>query len=225
MYIFPRQFGLHNAFTSKVNFKETAQRLKDYTLREEEIFETFGRLNDSDTRVRMPKRLRGTATELVRKLQISHQRCSYSQLLQHHCPVSLPDSETPSNANSSKLHASLDSREIESTEFNGARKVSRKLGVLQKKTTQQSQGLPLPAQSDPVSSIFDLATPAANISAFCQAVLKKIVPSGFWGSGSAAEHNETLFLKKVDHFILLRRFEGMSLHEVMQGMNVSYTFA
>ncbi|KAI0841960.1 hypothetical protein F5Y06DRAFT_164723 [Hypoxylon sp. FL0890] len=86
MYIFPRQFGLHNVFTSKVNFKETSQRLKDYTLREEEIFQKFGRLNEPTTRVQTPKRLRGTATELVRKLQILHQRCSYSRLLQYHCP-------------------------------------------------------------------------------------------------------------------------------------------
>ncbi|KAI5866585.1 hypothetical protein GGS23DRAFT_278248 [Durotheca rogersii] len=88
MYIFPRQFGLHNAFTSKVNFKETSQQLKDYTLREEEILGKFGRLNDPDTRVHVPKRLRGAATELVRKLQILHQRCSYSELFQHYCPVS-----------------------------------------------------------------------------------------------------------------------------------------
>lgn len=72
-----------------------------------------------------------------------------------------------------------------------------------------------------MSSIFDLATPPSSISAFCQAVLKKIVPNGFWGSGSAAEHNEDLFLKNVDKFISLRRFEGMSLHEVTQGMKVS----
>ncbi|KAI2640394.1 hypothetical protein GGS26DRAFT_156610 [Hypomontagnella submonticulosa] len=89
MYIFPRQFGLHNVFTSKVDFKETSQRLKDYTLREEEIFEKFGRLNEPTTKVQIPKRLRGNATELVRKIQTLHQRCSYSKLLQHYCPVSL----------------------------------------------------------------------------------------------------------------------------------------
>ncbi|KAI5927818.1 hypothetical protein F4810DRAFT_284831 [Camillea tinctor] len=86
MYMFPRQFGLHNVFTSKVNLKETSQRLKDYTLREEEIAEKFGRLGDPNVRVRTPKRLRCRANELVRRLQILHQRCSYSELLQHYCP-------------------------------------------------------------------------------------------------------------------------------------------
>ncbi|KAK6954528.1 hypothetical protein Daesc_004495 [Daldinia eschscholtzii] len=179
MYIFPRQFGLHNVFTSKVNFKETAQRLKDYTLREEEIFEKFGRLNESTNRIKIPKRLRGTATEL--------------------------------------LHTSLSHQEVESTEPNIDRRPSRKAVVLRKrKATQLS-----PPQKDPVSSIFDLATPPAKVSAFCQAVLKKIVPKGFWGSGNAAQLNESIVLKKVDQFIFFRRFEGISLHEVMQHMKLT----
>ncbi|KAI1368000.1 hypothetical protein F5Y08DRAFT_20053 [Xylaria arbuscula] len=89
MYIFPRQFGLHNVFTSKVNTKETSQRLKDYTLREEEIFEKFGRLGDDGVQVKIPKRLRGLARELVQKFQTLHRRCSYAQLLHYYCPVCL----------------------------------------------------------------------------------------------------------------------------------------
>ncbi|KAI1262968.1 hypothetical protein F5Y18DRAFT_138184 [Xylariaceae sp. FL1019] len=87
MYMFPRQFGLHNVFTSKVDFKETSQTFKDYTLREEEIAEKFGRLGDVGVKLKIPKRLRGRAIELVRALQVGHQRCSYSQLLHHYCPV------------------------------------------------------------------------------------------------------------------------------------------
>ncbi|KAI1203138.1 hypothetical protein F5X97DRAFT_159079 [Nemania serpens] len=90
MYMFPRQFGLHNVFTSKINPKETSQRLKDYTLREEEIFEKFGQLRDGSVHVKIPKRLRGHARILVHKLQVLHQRCSYSQLLQHYCPCKAP---------------------------------------------------------------------------------------------------------------------------------------
>ncbi|KAF5623318.1 telomerase reverse transcriptase [Fusarium sp. NRRL 52700] len=37
MYIFPRQFGLHNVFTSQVDPTITSQKFQDYTLREEEI--------------------------------------------------------------------------------------------------------------------------------------------------------------------------------------------
>ena len=89
MYLFPRQFGLHNVFTSKVDFTETAQKLNDYTLREQEIQAKFGQLGGDNSRVptRLPPRLRGEAQDLTRKMQIQHSRCSYSQLLQHYCPV------------------------------------------------------------------------------------------------------------------------------------------
>ena len=87
MYMFPGQFGLHNVFTSKVDFKETSQRLKDYTLREEEIAAKFSQPNTPGLRAHVPKRLRGKGSELVKKLQVLHQRCSYSKLLHHICPV------------------------------------------------------------------------------------------------------------------------------------------
>jgi telomerase reverse transcriptase len=92
MYMFPRQFGLHNVFTSKVDYTETAQRLKDYTLREKEISEKFGPLDTGVRLPKIPKRLRGEATALVQKLQILHSRCSYAKLLHHYCPVRILDS-------------------------------------------------------------------------------------------------------------------------------------
>ena len=86
MYMFPRQFGLHNVFTSEVDSKETVQPFKDYTLREDEIHAKFSIENG----VKIPKRLRGKAAELVKKLQVQHNRCPYKALLDHHCPVSPP---------------------------------------------------------------------------------------------------------------------------------------
>lgn len=86
MYMFPRQFALHNAFTSVVDNTKTTQKLQDYTLREDEIQQKF-RLGESELPP-LPKRLRGSAYRLVQKLQILHKRCSYSALLQHYCPVS-----------------------------------------------------------------------------------------------------------------------------------------
>lgn len=88
MYIFPRQFGLHNVFTSFVDPRETVQPLKEYTLREEEIARIYGRRssNDAIIKIRLPRRLRGKAMELVGKLRISHSRCSYNKLLNYYCP-------------------------------------------------------------------------------------------------------------------------------------------
>lgn len=93
-YVFPRQFGLHNVFTCTVDSKESVQPFKDYTLREQEIAQ-LGRRNmqkGSDralsiaVKQRVPKRLRGEALDLVRKLQRLHSRCSYHDLLKHYCP-------------------------------------------------------------------------------------------------------------------------------------------
>ena len=91
MYMFPRQFGLHNVFTSTVDHFQTAQKFQDYTLREDEITKKFVTVVDDEQRlkVHVPKRLRGLPAHLVRRLQVLHARCSYSKLLEHHCPVSI----------------------------------------------------------------------------------------------------------------------------------------
>lgn len=68
-------------------------------------------------------------------------------------------------------------------------------------------------------STMDFATPAADVSAFCQAVLAKIVPNEFWSS--AADHDKELIMRNVDRFVRMRRFESLSLHEVVQGIKVA----
>ena len=91
-YIFPRQFGLHNVFTSRVDSRETIQPFKDYTLREIEILsacKTHVRDGEENHQTpgqpRLPRRLRGLPVDLVRKLQVQHSRCSYVELLKHYC--------------------------------------------------------------------------------------------------------------------------------------------
>ena len=83
MYIFPRQFGLHNVFTNEVDSRQTTQPFKDYTLREDEINKKY----PFPTMSKIPKRLRGRTMDLVRSLQIRHTRCAYKKILEHYCPV------------------------------------------------------------------------------------------------------------------------------------------
>ncbi|KAK8087976.1 hypothetical protein PG997_002937 [Apiospora hydei] len=184
MYMFPRQFGLHNAFNSR------------------EIQDKFGDLAGDQIRRKKanPKRLRGRAKELVRKLQILHSRCSYSKLLQHYCPV----------------NEDLDCQEVGHVRHDKTPKSSK--GAEAKLFKKKLQPQP------PLSStqkLIELSSPVSQVSAFCQSVLSKIVPGGFWGIGSAQEHNKGVVMKKIDQFVHLRRFEGMYLHEVMQGMKVT----
>jgi telomerase reverse transcriptase len=93
-HVFPRQFGLHNAFTSKVDSRETAYPFKDYTLRDAEIKMSEGvrlaRLPDSikskaENYSKIPKRLRGLPLELILRFRQLHNNCSYVELLRHYC--------------------------------------------------------------------------------------------------------------------------------------------
>jgi hypothetical protein len=95
-HMFPRQYGLHNVFTSKVDGRETAQAFKDYTLRETEIQQAMYRDLSVKERTpervlqwksRIPKRLRGDTVALVGRMRKLNQRCSYMELLRHYCPI------------------------------------------------------------------------------------------------------------------------------------------
>ncbi|KAI9701393.1 MAG: hypothetical protein M1820_006484 [Bogoriella megaspora] len=96
-YLFPRQYGLHNVFTATANPKETSHMFKDYTLREREIIRAAivqqrKKASTASTRhetspLLLPRRLRGAPMDLVTKVRKSHLRCSYTELLNHYCPV------------------------------------------------------------------------------------------------------------------------------------------
>ncbi|KAK0731718.1 hypothetical protein B0H67DRAFT_84786 [Lasiosphaeris hirsuta] len=171
MYIFPRQFGLHNVSLSLVDRQQTAQRFQDYTLREEEIAKKFPK-KDSDGRPlakHIPKRLRGTLPHLVERLQVLHGRCAYSEMIQHYCPVA----EQIENERKAQPSQSKPARDT-------------------KKKPRQSTA---PTPEMQYDSLIELATPVSSVSAFCQAVLSKIIPNDFWGKGLVQEHNKEIFLK------------------------------
>lgn len=112
-YIFPRQHGLHNAFTSERDPKNTAQPFKDYTLREKEIARSElarrqkrirNKQEDRELRgTNLPKRLRGKPFALVQRIRKRHARCAYHALLQHHCPLK---QDADATANSFTRYAS-----------------------------------------------------------------------------------------------------------------------
>ncbi|TVY37321.1 Telomerase reverse transcriptase, partial [Lachnellula occidentalis] len=203
MYLFPRQFGLHNVFSSEVDSKKTVQPFMDYTLREDEINEKY----PPATPPKIPKRLRGKAAQLVRKLQVLHNRCSYKELIDYYCPVvdgvprfPIPKSQPePSNESSIQLKSQMTPSTI-----------STMVSTLKSKETAPRK-----------PSMMNYATPEPMVSAFCRAVLLKLVPKEFWGTGDVQTHNEKTFLKNVDRFIGLRRFESLTLHDVSQGLQIS----
>ncbi|CAN9374203.1 unnamed protein product [Alternaria alternata] len=182
-YIFPRQFGLHNVFTSKVDPRETAMPFMDYTLREKDIYSRMCRELGSEAtnaekivkwKQRTPKRLRGDAVRLVEKLRVRNQRCSYMEMLRHYAPIEgMPLSTKP------EWRKSVIQPVVKTTNY--------------------------------------LACPAAHVSAFCRAVISKVIPEGFWGN----EHNKSNLMYWVDQFIELRRFESVNLHQVTQNIQIT----
>lgn len=173
-YLFPRQFGLHNAFESEVDRSDTAQPFKDYMFREQEItrlnqrwrqkrFGTAG--SDGLPEQPLPKRLRGQVLQLVQRLRKRHTTCSYAAMLQHYC--SLPS--------------------------------------------------PLDVEH---SSSFEKASCMAQVSAFCRAAVNSVFPVHFWGIGDAGRQNRKQVMRSIDTFVRLRRYESLSLHDVLQGIRI-----
>jgi len=191
-YVFPRQFGLHNVFTSQVDRKTTTQKFQDYTHREDEISKRFsvGDGESTTLKIQVPKRLRGEAKKLVQRLQVLHGRCSYAELLRHYCPIAT-DAESNTAPVSQQAKKTVKARRSRQARLDTEGK-----------------------------SLVDLATPASQVSTFCQAVLSDIVPNDFWGYGPDQGENRAVIMKNVNRFIRLRRFEAMNLHDTFQGVKV-----
>ena len=222
--MFPKQFGLHNVFTSTVDPRETAQPFKDYTLREQEISQverrTLLKLNSDKIDARnanqhLPKRLRGSAFNLVRKLQRLHSQCSYHELFKHYCPKPQLKGHERRKRTTQKL-------------TNPATKTSMPPITQVSQTLSSSNSIAITPElpAAPSSPSFtSLATPHSDVSAFCRAVLVKVIPDRFWGDGAQGLENKGVVMRHVDRFIRLRRFENMSLHTVFQRLKVNPSLA
>lgn len=216
-YMFPRQFGLHNVFTSDVDRMRTAQKFQDYTLREEELSSKFRKVDGdkSSLRIHLPKRLRGEAKRLTQRLQILHARCSYIGLFEHYCPSPLQSGDGSQRATQQgeRKPASLGSSLPQLKEAASSKRSRRRAT----KSTRPRQNATLDMTG---KMIVDFATPVSHVSRFCQLVLSKIVPDEFWGTGPDQKHNKEIVMRNVDRFIRLRRYETISLHDTCQGIKV-----
>ncbi|KAJ6184750.1 Telomere reverse transcriptase [Penicillium mononematosum] len=249
-YIFPRQFGLLNVFTSDSDGRNTMDDSKRFIFRESEIsrLEEAKRLQrpqpeiefaDADHGVRsckVPKRLRGITIELVRKLRNRNAQCPYGELLRHYCPTEQTGpsrlgalASTP-DAKKSEPISSLQSALVTQVRINqpspSGSSAQTSCEVLRSEphtAVDASSGINSkePASRKAPVNLTDYATPASSVSAFCRAVIQKLIPRQFWGAGPDGISNFKLVLRHVDRFIKLRRFESLSLHEVCKGVKIT----
>lgn len=84
---------------------------------------------------------------------------------------------------------------------------------------------PLPNIADDASyeSIHfpELANSHTQVSAFCRAVITKVVPFELLGEAGPTEENWSILMRSVGRFISLRRFESTTLENVLRGIKVS----
>lgn len=172
--------------------------------------------------LKTPKRLRGEAFQMIRRLQTLHARCAYSELLLHYCPAAADVPVGRSSRQTAQSQATDTAKINMGPGTPRAPKSSRisrgRYSLRDRRRAKVHNATP----SVQFQSITDLATPVHQVSAFCQAVLSRIIPHEFWGSGTTGSYNRQIFLKKVDHFVRLRRYESMSLQEVRDGLKVCY---
>lgn len=89
MYIFPREYGLHNVFTAEIDWKVETGPVRDYTNRDEEIAALVEKYKRKNEKIPRPKRLGENVLELVKKLQKRHRECSYDALVKYCSPQSV----------------------------------------------------------------------------------------------------------------------------------------
>lgn len=205
-YIFPRQFGLHNVFTSVVDRMETAHVFKDYTLREQEIA-AWARKKGPAAAVKLPRRLRGKCSALVQKMQRFHAACAYKELLLHYCPVQELDRPVPRATSGSKKKR---------------KRMSDGLAPYSTAQLAQAKALLCNEQGNGDGRhLIELATPVASVSAYARAVIFKLIPKDFLGTGPQGKANFQHLLECVHQFVACKRFENLTLEAVGHGIKIS----
>ncbi len=62
------------------------------------------------------------------------------------------------------------------------------------------------------------ASSVTQMSAFCRAAVLNVFPTDLWGSGDTGLRNQRIIMHNVDKFVRLRRFENLSVHDVLQNI-------
>ncbi|EPQ64549.1 Bgt-2774 [Blumeria graminis f. sp. tritici] len=189
MFMFPRQFGLHNIFSSGSDSSQNIQSCYHDKIREKEIKDRY----PSQNSIKIPKRLRGKPSALTERMHALHKKCSYRKLLEYYCPAS-----THKDANFTSMESNAKEVINKSIEHTNS---------LTKNATHER-------------SLAEHATPVALVSSFCCAILDNLIPPNFWGTTELQIRNRKTFYRNVDQFLKRRRYETLSLHEALQGLQI-----
>ncbi|SPO40058.1 uncharacterized protein PSFLO_05540 [Pseudozyma flocculosa] len=223
-YIFPRQFGLDNVFTTPKDSRVTSQPLNDYTTRETEL--------RSRGPAKTPNRLR-QALPLVALMIRRHDKLDYKKLLDRCCPSRLPRRRL-TVAEKERIANDLTEQPIPESLPRAASTPNRSgpdrdgvgalldgLGKRKRPHTTDSGAALSPkatARQEQKPRFAAYAVPATGqVVHFVTTVVRRLVPLDLFGS----QHNQGLVLKSISQFVRARRFETSTLHQAMQGLRVT----
>ncbi|GAA5992398.1 hypothetical protein JCM10908_000464, partial [Rhodotorula pacifica] len=198
-YIFPRQFSLHNAFTSPKP-RASLDVLPDYMDRELEI----KRLGS----VKTPPRLR-PALPLLQRLGLLSSRCNFRKLLDKRCPSKLKNRQLSQEERSAVLNLSLEPRTQVSRGEVSLDTSHPSLVIPHGQTQAVAQNVKKPKLSEYACSIYE-------VECYVLDCVRDVIPKGFWGS----EGNRKLAERNVSKLLRYRRYETISLHALLQGFSV-----
>eukprot|EP00898_Chlorokybus_atmophyticus_P005135 jgi/Chlat1/5622/Chrsp369S09002 len=150
-----------------------------------------------------PKPRNAKVLPLLDKMLCRAKKCAYGALLKHHCPML----ETAFNgADSTEPTDEGYCTQDDTPDVEGMQDAS-------------ASSIPChPPVDTPVQRLVAACTPSQSVAAFVCSVLNCILPPELLGS----QHNKGILFTAVRRFVALRRFEQLSLHQVMQGLKVSH---
>ncbi|BGP25246.1 Telomerase reverse transcriptase [Rhodotorula toruloides] len=198
-YIFPRQFGLHNAFTSPKP-RTSLEVLPDYLDRELEI----KKLGSSKT----PSRLKIVLPHLER-LALLSRRCNLRKVLDKRCLSKVNHKSLSQDERSAVLELMGEMR-TQVSRGEVSVDISHTSLVIPHGRTQANEQ----ARSKP--KLAEFACSLHEVDLYVQEVVREVIPKAFWGS----DQNFKLVQKHISSFLALRRHETTSLHALLQGMVV-----
>ncbi|KAN0060374.1 hypothetical protein ACQY0O_007703 [Thecaphora frezii] len=223
-YVFPRQFGLHNVFTTPKDARLTTQPLNDYTNRDAEL-RSLGR-------IRTPNRLR-PVQKLIAIMVRRHDGLDYKQLLDRCCPSRLPRRRL-TTVDKEQIANDLTEQPIGGivpSQMAGGAGSDRYDGIgrmpFQTRTIAKANQ-PLPSSEEVLQRVrarteqkprfVTYAVPSTGqVVHFVTTVVRRLIPRDLFGS----QHNQKLIMKGISRFVRARRFETLTLHQTMQGLRMT----
>ncbi|KAK7690659.1 hypothetical protein QCA50_005758 [Cerrena zonata] len=203
-YVFPREFGLPNAFEIEKPFAG-GMRLPNFLDREDQI--------QAKGSCKTPKRVK-CVLHILEKMIWRHGKCGYKPLLNKLCPSKLEATEQKAMDSSVILEMMSETSMVLCSQ--GPLSLNDSLDshgntIIAKGLTQLRED----SKNKPRFAEFTCSY--AEVFHYVMAITKVVVPYELWG----CQRNYKLIANHVKTLITARRFETLTVHELVQGFSTS----